>query len=198
MRFSKSLLFIVCLLPLAWIVFSTGQAINPIEFLTRQTGSWTLNFLFITLAVTPLRRLSGYGKLLLYRRMLGLYVFFYAFIHALTFFVFDHGLDPAAIWHDVIKRPFVTVGFLAFVLLIPLAATSNQAAIRKLKRQWQRLHKLVYLIASLGVLHYLWLVKRDLSTPLIYAAILGLLFLMRTPMARRLDGILTLKGLSKP
>ncbi|MDW5414998.1 protein-methionine-sulfoxide reductase heme-binding subunit MsrQ [Iodobacter sp. CM08] len=187
MRFSKPILFIACLLPLLWIAIATGQAVNPIEFLTRQTGTWALNFLMITLSVTPLRRLTGYGKLLLYRRMLGLYVFFYAFIHAFTFFVFDHGLDPAAIWHDVIKRPFVTVGFLAFVLLIPLAATSNQAAIKKLKRQWQKLHKLVYLIASLGVLHYLWLVKKDLTTPLIYAGILAILFLMRTPFARRFD-----------
>ena len=119
--------------------------------------------------------------------MLGLDVFFYALLHALTFFVFDHGLDPAAIWHDVIKRPFVTVGFLAFVLLIPLAATSNQAAIRRLKRQWLRLHQLVYLIAGLGVLHYLWLVKKDLSTPLMYAALLAFLFILRTPWARRFD-----------
>ncbi|WP_293935812.1 sulfite oxidase heme-binding subunit YedZ [Iodobacter sp.] len=187
MRFSKPILFIACLLPLLWIAIATGQAVNPIEFLTRQTGTWALNFLMITLSITPLRRLTGYGKLLLYRRMLGLYVFFYAFIHAFTFFVFDHGLDPAAIWHDVIKRPFVTVGFLAFLLLIPLTATSNQAAIKKLKRQWQKLHKLVYLIASLGVLHYLWLVKKDLTTPLIYAGILAILFLMRTPFARRFD-----------
>ncbi|QBC43354.1 protein-methionine-sulfoxide reductase heme-binding subunit MsrQ [Iodobacter fluviatilis] len=187
MRFSKPILFITCLLPLLWIAISTGQAVNPIEFLTRQTGTWALNFLMITLCVTPLRRLTGYGKLLLYRRMLGLYVFFYAFIHAVTFFVFDHGLDPAAILHDVIKRPFVTIGFLAFILLIPLAATSNQAAIKKLKRQWQALHKLVYLIASLGVLHYFWLVKKDLTTPLIYAGILAILFLMRTPFARRFD-----------
>ena len=187
MRFSKPLLFLACLLPLLWIGFATVQAINPVEFLTRQTGTWTLNFLLITLAVTPLRRISGYGKLLLYRRMLGLYVFFYALLHALTFFVFDHGLDPAAIWHDVVKRPFITVGFLAFVLLIPLAATSNQAAIRRLKRQWLRLHQLVYLIAGLGVLHYLWLVKKDLTTPLMYAALLAFLFILRTPWARRFD-----------
>ena len=177
----KAMVFLLCLLPLgraAYIVLS-GEAVNPIEFITRSTGTWTLVFLLLTLAITPLRRLSAYTQLIRLRRMLGLYAFFYASLHFTTYLWLDQFFDVAAIIRDITKRPFITVGFAAFMLLIPLALTSTDAMMRRLKRNWGRLHKLVYGIALLGVLHYWWLVKKDLTQPLIYAAILGLLLGLR-------------------
>lgn len=176
--------FCVCLLPLARLIFlgtSGGLGANPIEFITRSTGTWTLVGLMVTLSVTPLRRLTGRTDLVRYRRMLGLFAFFYACLHFGTYIWLDQFFDPAAIAKDIVKRPFVTVGFTAFVLLIPLAATSNHAMMRHLGRRWQLLHRLVYLIAALGVVHYLWLVKKDLTSPLIYGAVLALLLLARLP-----------------
>lgn len=177
----KGLLFLVCLLPLAQLLWHAllGQAVNPIEDLTRGLGTWTLRFLLITLCVSPLRALGAPGWLLRLRRMLGLYAFFYACLHLLTYLWLDQFFDWAAIVRDIVKRPFITVGMLAFLLLLPLAITSTDGWIRRLKRNWGKLHRLVYVIAPLGVLHYLWLVKRDLQSPLIYAAILAVLLLWR-------------------
>ncbi|MCQ4145560.1 sulfite oxidase heme-binding subunit YedZ [Vogesella sp. AC12] len=177
----KGLLFLICLLPLAQLLWHAlaGHAVNPIEDLTRGLGTWTLRFLLITLCVSPLRALGAPGWLLRLRRMLGLYAFFYACLHLLTYLWLDQFFDWAAIVRDIVKRPFITVGMLAFGLLLPLAITSSDGWIRRLKRNWGKLHRLVYVIAPLGVLHYLWLVKRDLQSPLIYAAILAVLLLWR-------------------
>jgi methionine sulfoxide reductase heme-binding subunit len=165
---------------------SGGLGANPIEFITRSTGTWTLVGLMVTLSVTPLRRLTGRAELLRYRRMLGLFAFFYAGLHFVTYIWLDQFFDPAAIAKDIIKRPFITVGFTAFVLLIPLAATSTHAMMRRLGRRWQFLHRLIYPIALLGVIHYLWLVKKDLTEPLIYGVILALLLAVRLPLGVRL------------
>lgn len=181
---AKVALFFVCLIPLArliWLAYTDGLGANPIEFITRSTGTWTLVGLMVTLSVTPLRRLTGRAELIRYRRMLGLFTFFYVCLHFATYIWLDQFFDPAAIVKDIIKRPFITVGFAAFVLLIPLAATSTRAMIRRLGRRWQQLHRLVYAIAILGVVHYLWLVKKDLTEPLIYGVVLMLLLLMRLP-----------------
>ena len=135
----------------------------------------------VTLSVTPLRRLTGRAELIRYRRMLGLFAFFYACLHFVTYIWLDQFFDPAAIVKDIVKRPFITVGFAAFVLLVPLALTSTHAMMRRLGRRWQQLHRLVYAIAMLGVIHYLWLVKKDLTDPLIYAVVLTLLLVLRLP-----------------
>lgn len=149
---------------------------NPIELITRSTGTWTLSFLLITLSVTPLRRLLDWPWLLRLRRMLGLFAFFYACLHFTTYIWVDQFFDWPAIVKDVVKRPFITVGFTAFVSLIPLAATSNNAMIRRMgARAWQRLHYAVYVIATLGVVHYWWLVKKDVTQPLYFAAGLSVL-----------------------
>ncbi|WP_269531645.1 sulfite oxidase heme-binding subunit YedZ [Chitinimonas sp. BJYL2] len=181
LAYIKATLFIACLLPLArasWIVLS-GMAVNPIEFITRSTGTWTLVMLLLTLAITPLRRLTGHNALIRLRRMLGLFAFFYACLHFTTYIWLDQFFDAAAIVRDVFKRPFITLGFAAFLLLIPLALTSTDAMMRRLKRRWGLLHRLVYVVGVLGVLHYLWLVKRDLSEPLLYGAVLALLLGLR-------------------
>ncbi len=180
----KTLLFLVCLAPLArliWLATSNGLGANPIEFITRSTGTWTLVALLLTLAVTPLRRLSGWNSLLRYRRMLGLFAFFYASLHFTTYIWLDQFFDPASITKDIIKRPFITIGFAAFLLLWPLAVTSTNTMMRRLGRRWQQLHRLIYLIGLLGVLHYLWLVKKDLTQPLIYGVALLVLLSLRLP-----------------
>lgn len=177
----KALLFVLCLLPLAaslWQALS-GQAVNPVETLTRDSGSWALNLLLAGLAITPLRRLGAPGWLLRLRRMLGLYAFFYASVHLLIYLWLDQLFDWAAIGHDIIKRPFITVGMAAFALLLPLAITSTDGWLRRLKRRWGQLHRLVYPLAILAVIHYLWLVKRDLTEPLLYAAVLAVLLGLR-------------------
>ncbi|MBI3375986.1 MAG: sulfoxide reductase heme-binding subunit YedZ [Betaproteobacteria bacterium] len=178
----KAVLFATCLVPFSRLLygaFANTLGANPIETISRSTGWWTLAFLMATLMVTPLRRITGMGWLLRLRRMLGLYAFFYACWHFTAFIWFDHWFDVMEIGKDVVKRPFVTVGFSAFVLLLPLAATSTDAMLRRLGRNWQRLHRLVYAIATLGVLHYWWLVKRDITEPLIFAAVLALLLGVR-------------------
>lgn len=180
----KSLVFLVCLLPLIRLVylgFTDGLGANPIEFITRSTGTWTLVGLMITLAVTPLRRLTAYNALIRYRRMLGLFTFFYASLHFTTYIWLDQFFSLTSILKDIYKRPFITVGFAAFVLLIPLAVTSTNAMMRRLGKRWQLLHRLVYLIGGLGVLHYLWLVKKDLTQPLIYGTVLLVLLSLRLP-----------------
>lgn len=180
----KPLLFLICLLPLArllYLGFTGGLGANPIEFITRSTGTWTLTGLMITLAVTPLRRITGYNMLIRYRRMLGLFTFFYASLHFTTYIWLDQFFNLAQVLKDIYKRPFITVGFAAFVLLIPLAVTSTNAMMRRLGKRWQQLHRLIYLIGGLGVLHYVWLVKKDLTQPLIYGAVLLILLTLRLP-----------------
>jgi sulfoxide reductase heme-binding subunit YedZ len=164
---------------------------NPIQTITHHTGDWSLRFLLITLSITPLRRLSGWNWLLRFRRMLGLFAFLYASLHFGTYLVLDQFFDFQAIAEDIIKRPYITVGFAAFLLLIPLAVTSTNAMVKRLGgRNWQRLHRLVYLIAILGVLHYLWLVKGDFLKPLNYAGILAILFSYRIWFYYRNSGLM--------
>ena len=158
---------------------SGGLGANPIEFITRSTGTWTLVGLLLTLSVTPMRRLSGRADLIRYRRMLGLFSFFYACLHFVTYIWLDQFFDLTAIARDIVKRPFITVGFIAFVLLVPLAVTSTQTMMRRLGRRWQLLHRLVYPIALLAVVHYLWLVKKDLTSPLIYGTVAVVLLVLR-------------------
>jgi sulfoxide reductase heme-binding subunit YedZ len=184
LRNPKAWLALLCLLPLMRLValgMDGGLGANPIEFITRSTGTWTLVGLLVTLSVTPLRRLTGRANFIRYRRMLGLFAFFYACLHFVTYLWLDQFFDPAAIARDIVKRPFITLGFTAFTLLIPLAATSNHAMMRRLGRRWQQLHRLIYLIAVLGVIHYLWLVKKDLTEPLMYGGMLALLLAVRLP-----------------
>ncbi|MDQ6704765.1 MAG: sulfoxide reductase heme-binding subunit YedZ [Acidobacteriota bacterium] len=153
---------------------------NPIEFITHATGTWTLRFLLITLAVTPLRVLAGVPLLIRFRRMLGLFAFFYAVLHFVTYIWLDKFFDMSDILKDIVKRPFITVGFAAFLCLIPLAITSTKGMIRRLGgKRWQRLHRLIYASALLGVVHYYWLVKSDVRLPVLYGTILGTLLLYR-------------------
>ncbi|MDP1565741.1 MAG: protein-methionine-sulfoxide reductase heme-binding subunit MsrQ [Polaromonas sp.] len=178
---AKPLVFLLALLPFAWLFYgalSNNLGANPAEHLIRATGDWTLRFLCIVLAVTPLRVISGTPALARFRRMLGLFTYFYVVIHLLSYSWFDMGFDVGEIIKDIIKRPFILVGFSGFLLLTPLAATSFNAAIKKLGvRRWQLLHKLVYLIAGLGLLHFFWMRsgKNDFAEVAVYAVILALL-----------------------
>jgi sulfoxide reductase heme-binding subunit YedZ len=185
----KAVLFLACLIPVArlgWLALRHGLGANPIEYITRSTGWWVLSLLLMTLLVTPLRRLSGLNWLLRLRRMLGLYAFFYACLHFGIYIWLDQFFDWQGILKDIAKRPFVTVGFTAFVCLIPLAATSTNAMVRRLgAARWQKLHRLIYAIATLGVVHFWWLVKKDITEPLIFAALLGILLLARAVFSAR-------------
>lgn len=165
---------------LVWAAFTGGLGANPIEVITRETGTWTLRFLVATLAVTPLRRLTGWSALAPWRRTLGLFAFFYGSLHFLTYVWLDQFFDLGAIVKDIGKRPFITAGFTAFVLMVPLAVTSTARMTRRLGGvAWRRLHRLVYLVAVAGVVHYWWLVKADIRRPLAYAVIVGALLLAR-------------------
>jgi sulfoxide reductase heme-binding subunit YedZ len=185
----KGVLFFTLLLPflrVAWLVFRQVP-VDPLAFITHETGDWALYSLCITLAVTPLRRLSGWNWLVKLRRMFGLFTFFYAFLHFLAFLWFDHFFDVAAMLRDIAKRPFILVGFTAFVLLIPLAATSTNAMIRRLGgKRWQWLHRLIYVIAPLAVLHFWWMkaAKNNLAQPALFALIVALLLGMRIYWSR--------------
>ena len=178
---AKPLVFILCLLPFAWLLYGalTNQlGANPAEALIRSTGDWTLRFLCVVLAVTPLRTLTNTPALARFRRMLGLFVYFYVVLHLLSYSWFDMEFNLADIVKDIIKRPFILVGFTAFVLLTPLAATSFNRAIKALgAKRWQLLHKLVYLIAGLGILHFFWMRsgKNDFAEVFVYAVVLALL-----------------------
>jgi methionine sulfoxide reductase heme-binding subunit len=187
----KAALFLACLYPLLrlfWLAASDQLGANPIELITRSLGTWTLVFLLITLSITPLRKLSGWSWLIKLRRMLGLFAFFYALLHFVTYIWLDQFFDMSAILKDVIKRPFITIGFAAFVLLIPLALTSTNAMMKKLRgKNWQLLHKLIYPIAIFGVLHYWWLVKKDITQPVIYAIALSILLAYRIFNSRLTD-----------
>lgn len=179
----KRLCFLLGLCPLLILLNAAWQnqlGPNPIERITHRTGYWTLTFLLITLAVTPLRRLTGWLWLTRLRRMLGLFGFFYVCLHFSTYLVLDQFFDWPAISADILKRPYITIGFAAFVLMIPLAITSTQAMMAKLGgKRWRRLHSLIYIIAIAGVVHFIWLVKKDLSKPLTFAAWLAVLLLIR-------------------
>lgn len=187
--YAKPVAHLLCLLPfvgLVWALFNGGLGANPVEKLTHETGDWTLRFLLLTLGLTPLRQWTGQVAWIRFRRMLGLYTFFYVCCHFLIWFVADHSLNPGYMIEDIVKRPYITLGFSAFVLLIPLAITSNQAMIRRLGRKWKTLHQLVYLIVLLGVLHFLWLVKADYLEPGIYAIIAVILLAHRLGPIKRL------------
>jgi sulfoxide reductase heme-binding subunit YedZ len=185
LKLLKGVLFIAACMPFLRLViftFTDQLGANPVEFITRNTGDWTLYFLCITLTVTPLRRFTGWNWLVRLRRMLGLFAFFYASLHFMTFLWFDHFFDVAEMLKDVVKRPFITVGFGAFMLLIPLAATSTNAMIKRLGgKRWQWLHRLIYLIAPLGILHYWWMKagKNDFSQPILFGLIVAALLLLR-------------------
>lgn len=179
----KAAIFAASLIPLArlaWLGLHHKLGANPIEYITHSTGWWALSFLMVTLSVTPLRRLANLPWLLRLRRMLGLFAFFYASLHFTTYIWLDQFFDVKEIVKDVIKRPFITVGFAAFVLLIPLAATSTNSMVRRLgAKRWQNLHRLVYLIGALGVIHFWWLVKKDITEPFIFAVLLAALLIIR-------------------
>lgn len=178
----KPAVFLLCLVPLALLAKGAVDGdlgANPLERVTDVTGQWGLRFLLITLAMTPLRLLTGSPHWIRLRRMLGLFAFFYASLHFLIWIWLDQELQWSNMLADIAQRPFVTVGFTAWLLLIPLALTSTRGMMQRLGRRWKPLHRMVYAIAVLGVLHYIWLVKADLLQPLIYAAILALLLIVR-------------------
>src|SRR5271166_2350459 len=183
LRLTKIALFLAALIPLerlVWKALHDGLGANPIEVITHSTGDWTLILVLTTLSITPLRRITRQYWLIGARRMIGLFAFFYGTLHFLTYIWLDKFFDLHEVWKDIFKRPFITVGFSAFVLMIPLALTSTAGSIRRLGgKNWQRLHRLIYLTAILGVVHYLWLVKADKHKPLEYGAVLAILLLYR-------------------
>jgi sulfoxide reductase heme-binding subunit YedZ len=181
--YAKSVLFVLCLTPmvvLVWRGFDGDLGANPVETITHETGEWALRFLLFTLAITPIRYWTGNASVIRFRRMLGLYVFFYAFCHFLIWFIADHSFDFSEMLEDIIDRPYITLGFSALMVMLPLAVTSNQAMIKLLGAgRWKSLHKLTYLVAILAVLHFLWLVKADYLEAGVYAAIAIALLLQR-------------------
>lgn len=185
----KVAIFVLCLAPfflLVWGVLTNDLGANPVETITHTTGDWTLRFLVITLSITPLRRLTGWNSAIRFRRMFGLFAFFYSCLHFAIYCISISNLNFAQIGDDIAKRPYVTVGFTGFVLMIPLAITSTKKWIARLGgRRWHMLHRLVYVSAVAGVLHYLWLVKLDIRYPIRYAVAVGLLLLFRVGMAVR-------------
>lgn len=184
----KVLVFVLCLLPLAHLVWDALHGTlgpDPVAQLEHRSGDWALRFLLVTLAITPLRRLSGSHKAIRFRRMLGLFAFFYASTHLTIYLAIDLGGFWTQLLGEIVKRPYITVGFAAWLLMIPLALTSTQGAMRRLGRYWQRLHRLAYLIALLGVLHYFWLVKADHREPALYLGIWIGLMVVRLPRRER-------------
>ena len=178
----KSSVFFLSLIPfisLVYGVFFNTLGANPIEYILHSTGFWTLTFLLITLSITPLRRINGFSKLIKIRRMLGLFSFFYAFLHFGIYLGIDRFFEWPEIYEDIFERPYITIGFTAFLLLIPLVFTSTKNSIRKMGKNWIKLHRLIYIISILGVIHFWWLVKKDLTEPIIFAIILLLLFTIR-------------------
>ena len=178
----RVILFLLCLIPLIrllWLGFNDDLTANPVEFLERSTGYWSLFMLLVTLSLSPIRLLTGRSWQLQYRRMLGLFMFFYACLHITTYLWLDYDFNWTDIAKDIVKHPYVLVGASAFLLALPLAITSNNFMIRLLRERWKQLHNLVYLIAILGVIHFLWLVKKDIREPMLFAAILTLLLAIR-------------------
>ena len=185
---TRPLLHGLCLLPfctLLWAVFAGALGANPVEALTLETGQWTLRFLLVTLAISPIRRWSGAVAVTRYRRMFGLYAFFYLCCHFLIWFVADHSMSISGMIEDIVKRPYITLGFSALALMVPLAVTSTRAMMVRLGRKWKSLHQLVYLILVLGVLHFLWLTKADYLEPGIYAILAIILLLHRVIPVKR-------------
>ena len=182
-RWTKVLLFALCLIPLgdlAWRAYRQNLTLNPIEYITHDTGDWTIRFLLLTLTVTPLRMLTNQPQLVRFRRMLGLFAFFYGSLHFMTWMGLDKFFDLKEMWDDVVKRRFMTAGMTGYALMIPLAVTSTSGWVRRLGfKRWQQLHRLVYFSALAGVIHYYWLVKSDIRLPLMYAGIWGVLMLVR-------------------
>ena len=183
LKLVKVIAHVLCLLPFVRLIFcfyTNDLTANPVEFITHSTGTWALAILLISLAITPLRKMKKLNWLISLRRMIGLYSFFYASLHFLTYLVFDLNFNFSSVAKDITKRPFITIGFAAFLLLLPLAITSNKFSIRKLTgKRWNQLHRLVYPAAILGVVHFYWLVKSDVRQPVIYGVILILLFGVR-------------------
>ena len=182
-RVAKPVVFLAALGPFLWMVYNAflgDLGVNPVETITNTTGLWTLRLLVVTILITPLRWVTGFNPLILFRRMIGLFAFFYGTLHFMTYFILDLSLMFDGLWEDVIKRPYITVGFTAFVLMIPLALTSTQGWIRRLGgRNWNLLHKLIYVSAPLGALHYVWKVKVEETTPYIYGGIVAVLLALR-------------------
>jgi sulfoxide reductase heme-binding subunit YedZ len=182
-KWAKVIVFLLGITPLGflgWRALNSNLTANPIEFITHFTGDWTIRFLIFTLCITPFRKLLRLPELIRFRRMLGLFAFFYVCLHFLTWFVIDQQFNLHDMWADVVKRRFITVGFTAFVLLIPLAITSTAGWIRRLGgKRWQQLHRAIYIAAVCGVIHYYWLVKSDIRWPLFYGTLVGLLLLWR-------------------
>ena len=182
-KWTKVVLFLLCLVPLGalvWRGFHNGLGANPVEFIQLTTGDWTLRFIVFTLCITPFRKLLNLSELIRFRRMLGLFAFFYVCLHFLTYLGPDQSFDLAAMWKDVAKRPFVTVGFLGFLLLLPLALTSTAGWIRRLGgKRWQMLHRAIYVAAAAGVIHYYWKVKSDVRMPVLYGVLVAILLLWR-------------------
>ncbi|MEP7363968.1 MAG: protein-methionine-sulfoxide reductase heme-binding subunit MsrQ [Acidobacteriota bacterium] len=186
-KWTKVAVWLACLAPALWLAygaFTNNLGPNPIEAITRGTGDWTLRLLLTSLAITPARRLLKLPDLIRFRRMLGLWAFFYACLHLMTWVWLDKFFDPAEMWADVVKRRFVTAGMAGFLCLLPLAITSTKASIRRLGKNWQRLHRLAYVAAAAGVVHYWWLVKSDIRLPMTYGAILAALLGLRLVKAR--------------
>lgn len=187
-RLVKPVVFVLALVPsasLAWRLYTSNLGVNPAETLQLETGIWTLRFLIVTLAVTPLRRLTGWNRVIQYRRMLGLFAFYYGTLHFFTYLALDQVFSLDGMLADVAKRPFITVGFLAFVSMIPLAVTSTRGWIRRLGRRWQTLHRLIYVAGAAGAVHYLWKVKVMSGSPVYYASIVAALLLFRVLWAVR-------------
>ena len=183
MKITKAAVFALCLIPLLlllWDFHKDALGPNPVENITHTTGNWTIHFLLITLTITPLRKLFNAPSLIRLRRMLGLFAFFYGCLHLATYLWLDQSFDWAAIWKDIYQRPFITAGFTSWLLMMPLALTSTAWSIRKLGgKRWQWLHRLIYISALAGVIHFYWLVKSDVRRPLLYGAILAILMLYR-------------------
>lgn len=197
LRAAKAAVVLLACVPLAWLVFDAAiddLGANPVETVLHRTGDWALRLLLLTLAVTPVRRWTGWPWLFPFRRLLGLLAFGYALLHGLTYVALDRGLLWDELVADLLERPYVTAGFTALVLMVPLALTSTRAMMRRLGRRWQRLHRLVYAIGVLAVLHFLWSSKLDRLEPLIYAGILALLLLARVPAVVRAGRRLTVQG----
>lgn len=184
----KPFVFVTCLLPACWLVYGVFNGLlgaNPIEAVLRDLGDWALRFLLVGLAISPVRRIMGWAWVMRYRRMIGLFAFFYAFMHLSIYIGVDHFFDWSTIWKDIVKRPYITIGMAAVLALVPLAVTSPKAMVRKLGgARWKALHKLVYPIAIAGVVHFFLLVKADIREPLIYGTILA--FLLGERLYRRL------------
>jgi sulfoxide reductase heme-binding subunit YedZ len=184
----KLLVFALALIPfgsLAWRLYRADLGVNPAETLQLETGIWTLRFLILTLAVTPMRRVTGWNRIIQYRRMLGLFAFFYGTLHFFSYLALDQYFSLEGMLADVRKRPFITAGFVSFILMVPLAVTSTKGWIRRLGRRWQVVHRLVYLAAAAGAVHYLWKVKVATGSPVYYAVIVGALLAFRVAWSVR-------------